>query len=351
MLDDLTYQRQMLPRVSRTFALTVPQLPEPLDHTVANAYLLCRIADSVEDDPCLESTTRTALHELLPQAIDDPQAAEEFARRAAASLSVTTPSEERDLAANTARVARTTRALPEADRRAIATCLREMCYGMNLYRQRERIGLDDLADMEQYCHYVAGVVGEMLTELFCNHGSGMERQRSRMHQYADSFGLGLQMTNILKDVWDDLAEQRCWLPRAEFEKVGYDLDRIAPDHDRETFNRVIDDLVAVAHGHLRNALAYTLCIPSREMGIRRFCLWSVGLALLTLKRIHATRSYQSGAAVKVSRAAVSSVMATTQVAGRVNQGARLLFELWSRGLPLRPVTPMGGASSLHLGHG
>ncbi len=341
----------MLPRVSRTFALTVPQLPEPLDHLVANAYLLCRIADSVEDDPHLEPTTRSALHGLLPDVIESPSAADEFAARAAAALSAGTPPEERDLVANTARVARTTRAIAEPDRRAIVRCLREMCFGMDHYRQRERRGLDDLADMAQYCHYVAGVVGEMLTELFCNHRNGMAPLRSQMHQYADSFGLGLQMTNILKDIWDDLGEQRCWLPRAEFEKAGYDLDRMAPDHDRETFNQVIDGLVAVAHGHLRNALAYTLCIPHREMGIRRFCLWSIGLALLTLKRIHATRTYDSGAAVKVSRAAVSSVMATTQVAGRVNQGARLLFELWSRGLPLRPVNPLGGASSLSLRHG
>lgn len=350
MPDDLDYQRRMLPRVSRTFALTVPQLPQPLDRIVANAYLLCRIADSIEDDPGLEPETRRALHALLPRVIDDPQAAEHFAGRAAAALSPATSPEERDLAVNTPRVAQTARELPADDRRAIGACLREMCLGMDHYRQRERLGLDDLADMERYCHYVAGVVGEMLTELFCNHGAGMTRRRDEMRLYADSFGLGLQMTNILKDVWDDLAEQRCWLPRAEFEKAGYDLDRLAPHRDRETINHVIDTLVAVAHGHLRNALTYTLCIPPRETGIRRFCLWSIGLALLTLKRIHANPVYDKGSDVKVSRKAVGSVIASTRVAGRLNGGARLLFGLWSRGLPLREA-PLEGQPRLTNGHG
>ena len=40
------------------------------------------------------------------------------------------------------------------------------------------------------------------------------------------------------------------------------------------------ELVAIAHGHLRNALEYTLLIPGTETGIRRFCLWAVGLAVL-----------------------------------------------------------------------
>ena len=46
---------------------------------------------------------------------------------------------------------------------------------------------------------------------------------------------------------------------------------------------VCDELIGVAHAHLRNALDYTLCIPAAETGIRRFCLWAIGLAVLTLQ--------------------------------------------------------------------
>ena len=47
---DTTFQDRILQGVSRTFALTIPTLPPPLYLAVANAYLLCRIADTIEDD-------------------------------------------------------------------------------------------------------------------------------------------------------------------------------------------------------------------------------------------------------------------------------------------------------------
>ncbi|MFW6094129.1 MAG: phytoene/squalene synthase family protein [Pseudomonadota bacterium] len=337
--DDSSYQRHMLPRVSRTFALTVPQLPRPLDTMVGNAYLLCRVADTVEDDPELDAGDKRALHGLLMDAMESGAAAQRFARQAGTTLAPATPPDERDLALNLPRVARTTRALPRSDRQAIGRCLQRMCSGMDSFDERREPGTRDLADLQRYCHYVAGVVGEMLTELFCNHGTGMAPRRTEMRRYAESFGQGLQMTNILKDVWDDLEHGRCWLPRAEFEQAGYDFARLAPEHDRAVFNRVMTGLVALAHGQLRNALRYTEQIPTAEPGMRRFCLLSIGLALLTLKRIHDTPGYATGSEVKVSRRAVSAVLASARVAARFESGPATLVELWSRGLPLHSVAP------------
>src|SRR5579862_6615200 len=52
-MRDEDYQEQVLPHVSRTFALTIPQLPAALRTPVTSAYLLCRIADTIEDEPVL----------------------------------------------------------------------------------------------------------------------------------------------------------------------------------------------------------------------------------------------------------------------------------------------------------
>ena len=52
---DLAYQAAMLQCVSRTFALTIPQLPGALRDVVGNAYLLCRIVDTIEDEPTLSA--------------------------------------------------------------------------------------------------------------------------------------------------------------------------------------------------------------------------------------------------------------------------------------------------------
>ncbi len=53
--SDEVYQDQILPHVSRTFALTIPQLPPALSIAVTCAYLLCRIADTIEDEPALSA--------------------------------------------------------------------------------------------------------------------------------------------------------------------------------------------------------------------------------------------------------------------------------------------------------
>jgi len=52
-LSDDQFQALLLEGVSRTFALTIPQLPEKLYGAVANAYLLCRIVDTIEDEVSL----------------------------------------------------------------------------------------------------------------------------------------------------------------------------------------------------------------------------------------------------------------------------------------------------------
>jgi len=85
--DDLAYQRGILPGVSRTFALTIPVLPDALAVVVTNAYLLCRIADTIEDDPGLKSDQKSQFHARFVAVVNGEQRAEEFARDLAPLLS------------------------------------------------------------------------------------------------------------------------------------------------------------------------------------------------------------------------------------------------------------------------
>ena len=79
-----------------------------------------------------------------------------------------------------------------------------MCRGMPEFQRNKSLrGLADLDELAEYCYYVAGVVGEMCTELFCLHCPELDAEARRHAALAVSFGQGLQMTNILKDIWDD----------------------------------------------------------------------------------------------------------------------------------------------------
>ena len=53
-------------------------------------------------------------------------------------------------------------------RAALARCVRIMCAGMPPFQRTAGLnGLADVAELDRYCYCVAGVVGEMLTDLFC----------------------------------------------------------------------------------------------------------------------------------------------------------------------------------------
>ena len=88
--------------------------------------------------------------------------------------------------------------------------------------------------------------------------------------------------------------------------------------------------------NLRNALAFTLLIPPRETGIRKFCLWAIGLAVLTLQKIHENPGFSSGTQVKVSRRTVTVTRVLTGATLGNNWMLRRLFSVAARGLPLAP---------------
>jgi farnesyl-diphosphate farnesyltransferase len=223
-----------------------------------------------------------------------------------------------------------------------------MCYGMPHFQHSASVrGLARSSDLDDYCYYVAGVVGEMLTELFCDYSPDIAQQRAALQSLAASFAQGLQMTNILKDVWEDRSRGACWLPQEVFIRHGVDLAHLSSEHYDPRFGTAMAELVGVAHAHLRNALTFTLLIPARETGIRRFCLWAIGLAVLTLRKIHRHPQFTSGSQVKISRSAVAMTRMLTNLTVRNNGLLKLLFKLSARGLPLaRPPELRRSAATL-----
>ena len=340
---DLTYQARILPGVSRTFALTIPVLPDRLAEVVTNAYLLCRIADTIEDDTALTDGQKTEFHRRFLSVIKGREDSEAFGTSLAPLLSAQVLPDERDLVRNTASVVRSTHGFPEKERDALTRCLAIMCSGMPEFQRNKGLrGLEDLDEMESYCYFVAGVVGEMLTELFCLHCPGLSERREQLMWLAVSFGQGLQMTNILKDIWDDRQADTCWLPRSVFSSGEFRMERLEEHHLSETFTQGLNELVGIAHAHLRNALKYTCLIPKREVGIRRFCLWAIGLAVLTLRKIHRNPSFTTGAEVKVSRRTVKATVMTTNMTLMSNRALRMMFDRAAGGLPLANVPLWAG---------
>lgn len=332
--DDIQYQNAILHGVSRTFALTIPELPEALRDVIGNAYLLCRITDTIEDDNALASEQTRRLSDMFAEVVCGNIPAERFVQALYPLLSDHTLPAEHNLIRNTPAVIRVTHSFNPTQRKALERCVRIMSRGMADFQDTETLdGLKDLTTMNLYCYYVAGVVGEMLTELFCDYSSEINCHRSELMALSVSFGQALQMTNILKDIWDDRKRGACWLPQDIFLAKGFILSELQPGQPDLRFQEGLADLVGIAKQHLTNALAYTRMIPPHEKGIRKFCLWALGMAILTLNKINRYRDFNEGAQVKITRRMVKATVMTTSVLAGNDWALAQLFKLTARSLP------------------
>jgi len=269
----------MLPEVSRSFALIIPQCPEPIDRALCAGYLICRLADTVEDESSLSDAQRAQLYDRLLAAVDapdEPSGAESFRR----AWPAVPPDEYGRLVEGAALVIAAFASLPTGMRGPIRTCVHDMVAGMRrtrpvLHRDNVAFICADMADLEQYCHYVAGTVGIMSTALF---ETRLKPPRfvatAEWRENGRRLGLGLQMTNIIKDCRVDAQRGVSFIPP---QYVDQDLAGCAISRSAGSglFARCID--------HLDAGLRYTLAVPDDEGGIRTFLLGSLLPAIATLE--------------------------------------------------------------------
>lgn len=331
---DNQLQNHLLDGVSRTFALTIPQLPDPLRFVVSNAYLLCRIVDTIEDEPALSFSEKRQFCSQFIDTVSGDGNPQLLADALAKRLSSHTLLAEHELVHLIPEVIGITRGFTLQQQRVISRCVTTMAEGMVEFQEHAGLrGLSDQTALDRYCYYVAGVVGEMLTELFCDYSPAIASQYDRLMPLASSFGQGLQMTNILKDIWEDRSRGVCWLPRDTFEQIGVELKDLEQELTQEAFSDGLGLLIGNARSHLVDALSYSLAIPVEEAGIRQFCLWPVSLAVLTLRRINERRDFRAGDEVKISRRSVKLAVGAVRLTGAYSPLVRLLFSLAATGLP------------------
>jgi farnesyl-diphosphate farnesyltransferase len=201
-------------------------------------------------------------------------------------------------------------------RAAAVPWIAEMIRGMGIYACRHPgedgiVAVETLSDLERYCWFVAGTVGRMLTELFSQHlGGSLEEGRRRvLEANAEDFALGLQLTNILKDVTDDRARRISYVPRALSCAEGVPLAELVHPARRAAAHRVLAPIFARARRALDGAFAYTLAIPASAPGIRLFCLLPVFMAVRTLRVAEGNDDiFAAESKVKISRAEVAEII-------------------------------------------
>ncbi|MFB6091607.1 MAG: phytoene/squalene synthase family protein [Haloquadratum sp.] len=313
---DLRWCHESVQGVSRTFALTVDVLDEPMSSYICLGYLVCRIADTVEDASHIPPAEQVELLRTY-DAVLDP----EDATSAAAFATAVEPhlpegdamTDDWAVVRDAPRVLRTFESLPEDVQRAIVPPARELVRGMAEFVERYEdaggLRIQTRGELEEYCYYAAGTVGNLITNLVTRHDVARDRRR-RLYDTAEEFGLLLQLVNVSKDVYDDYVdEDNVYLPAEWLRDAGVPQEEVVADEHRAGAASVVRRTAEFASSFLDDAQTYLETVPLRDGNTLE--AWAIPflLAVGTLRELVARpEDALSSTGVKVSRQEVLAVV-------------------------------------------
>jgi len=305
--EDLAWCFDAVSDVSRTFAITIDALEEPMASRICVGYLLCRVADTVEDAGHIPPGVQRELLQQYDEALSGERALETTTDGGAVDVDGTAaagsadpdatphrgvklpedapihrfrrnveewipedPGEDADdwrVVAAAPRIVRTYESLPPADREAIRGPVRELVSGMAEFVDRYaddgglRIGTVD--ELEEYCWYAAGTVGDLVTNLLAR---GVDSEREDvLEANARSFALLLQLVNVAKDVSDDYREENnVYLPEAWLSEVDVEQDAVTDSRNVGPVASVVERVTDRASGYLDDAQVYLEALPEHR---------------------------------------------------------------------------------------
>lgn len=268
------YQKH-LDRVSRSFAYCIARLDGSFKNWVGLSYLICRILDTVEDAPWKEKGKQQEKFKGFDRFLVNETSENEI-EQWAQGFPDDIPAGEKKLLRDAATIFQDIHSAPQAVKAAIQQMVGSMSSGMQYFSELTKdkeVRLKSLAEVNQYCFFVAGVVGEMLANIFSAVDERAKLTKSNLVN-AHHFGLFLQKVNLLKDQMVDETEGRFLIPSRPV---------------------VFESLKENSQG----AIAYIKSLPQDQKGYRLFCAWSFFLGMASLPLIK--DSYGKKAKPKFSR--------------------------------------------------
>lgn len=252
-IDKINFYQAHLNRVSRSFAYGISILENPLREYVSLAYLLCRIIDTLEDSQWPNPKSQTQAFENLKQSLANPEVSFDISFL----NSIKAKETELLLIQDSSILLLDYKNLPPLVQNHLKRLTLAMIDGMLLF-PKGQLKLKSLQELNLYCFFVAGIVGECLTHLV----DTLTKKHSDSQNLKDAyyFGLFLQKVNILKDQSEDEAEGRYFVSNRS-----------------EVFGTTLS--------HIKNVANYIQNIPVAQTPYKVFCMIAFLLGLKVLLRV------------------------------------------------------------------
>ncbi len=325
---------QMLRGVSRTFALSIEQLPRDLREATANAYLLLRVSDCLEDHETMPAHRKSYLLRLWA----DVLAGKETAVRLTDSIADLDGSDpEVNVAQNAGMLLDWLRKLPAGLQEPILTRVRRSTLGMARWQDHGPF-VEDEAALDDYMHEVAGRVGYLVTDLFAWHSARIRERREALMPLARQCGLALQTVNIIRGIPKDYQRGWVFVPQTFMQEVGLTRATLLDPAYLEQSLLATNKLVTKAVRHLDHGLAYIALFPRRFHGIRLSLMWPFFFAVATLEQSRGNANVLLSEA-KIGRDQVKHIILQTKAFGWSNRWLASYYGRLSRPFP-HPVIPL-----------
>lgn len=270
-LDDEMFCCAALSKVSRSFAVVIQQLDEHLKNAVCVFYLILRALDTVEDDMQFPQEEKLKLlREFHMKSYDETFVLNDVGDQ----------EDYRILLANYDKVVRFFKSLKAGYRDVIVDITEKMGNGMADFAEKKVVSV---ADYNLYCHYVAGLVGIGLSNLFV--ASGLENtELKKQHELSNSMGLFLQKTNIIRDYHEDIYSDRSFWPKEIWGKYADELTFFTKHSQDKKSLACLNEMVFDALQHLPDVIDYLRLL--KEESIFRFAAIPQVMAIGTLAALY-----------------------------------------------------------------
>jgi farnesyl-diphosphate farnesyltransferase len=191
------------------------------------------------------------------------------------------------------------------------------------------IRIGSVPEFHQYCYYVAGTVGHLLTDLWHHHSSAVDgRVYSKLLEDCEPFGEALQSVNILKDIaWDAERENSIYVPADLLVAQGSSQDQLLDDGHRAANRAALTPLFRIAQDDIERSLRYIENLPLMAVRIRLFCVLPVLFAVATMREIEKSEAMLTpGGNVKISRTEVKALIFAASTSTLTNYSLRWLVD-------------------------
>ncbi|QLG72222.1 hypothetical protein HG535_0C05760 [Zygotorulaspora mrakii] len=270
---------ELLNLTSRSFAAVIMELHPELRNVIMLFYLVLRALDTVEDDMTIDPQLKVKVLRDFDSKLD----LEDW------SFNGNGPNEkDRAVLVEFPCILKEYHKLKPAYQKIIKEITNKMGNGMADYIVDENFnlnGVQTVKDYDLYCHYVAGLVGDGLTQMIVHAKFGTSSLYEGNTQLFESMGLFLQKTNIIRDYAEDLEDGRSFWPRevwSQFADKLVDFSSSNPKLQRKGIE-CINALVLNALGHVIDVLTYLSSL--REQSTFQFCVIPQVMAIATLELV------------------------------------------------------------------